>query len=150
MLSPFLKTMLEKIRITRYMKTTKLAPNLLHKFNYVIEFDLENLQYYLSLGAEIVKVNCVLSFYQKACLKPWVDLTTEQGRLSTSTVRASFHKFAVNFIFGKSMEFTCKYKNFVLDNRPNQHCRQVKMDSNDFTFCRLNLSQRNWLVTQLS
>ena len=123
MLSPFLKTMLEKNGISRYMKTTKLAPNLLPKFNYVI--DLENLQYYLSLGAEIVKVHCVLSFHQKAWLKPWVDYHTEQRRLASSTVRANFHKFAVNFIFGKSMESTRKYKNVVLVNRPNQHCRQV-------------------------
>ena len=123
MLSPFLKQMLEKNGISRYAKTRKLAPNLLPKFNYVI--DLENLQYYLSLGGEIVKIHCILSFHQKAWLKPWVDFHTEQRRIATTAVRANFHKFSVNFIFGKSMESTRKYKNVVLVNRPNQHCRQV-------------------------
>ena len=123
LLSPFLKQMLEKAGISKYVNTTKLAPNLLPKFKYII--DLENLQYYLSLGGVLIKIHCILSFHQRAWLKPWVDFHTEQRRIATSTVKANFHKFAVNYIFGKSMESTRKYKNIVLVNHPNQHCRQV-------------------------
>ena len=103
--------------------TQKLAPNLISKVGYI--GDLENIQLFSSLGCRVTKIRRILSYHQKDWLKEWVLFNAEQRRLSTSESRSQFHKNAVNFIYGKSVENTRKYRSVVLVARPDQHLRQV-------------------------
>ena len=56
----------------------KLIPSLRDKVKYVVHY--KNLQYYLSLGMKVVKVQRILSFKQSDWLKKYVDFNTKKTR----------------------------------------------------------------------
>ena len=56
----------------------KLIPSLSDKVKYVVHY--KNLQYYLSLGMKVVKVQRILSFKQSDWLKKYVDFKTKKTR----------------------------------------------------------------------
>ena len=56
----------------------KLIPSLSDKVKYVVHY--KNLQYYLSLGMKVVKVQRILSFKQSDWLKKYVDFNTKKNK----------------------------------------------------------------------
>ena len=56
----------------------KLIPNLGDKFRYVVHY--KNLQYYLSLRTNLVKIHRILSFRQNNWLKSYVDFNTKKRK----------------------------------------------------------------------
>ena len=80
----------------------KLIPNLYDKKKYVLHY--RNLQYYLSQGMVLEKIHRVISFDQKAWMKPYIELNTYLRTLATTAFEKDFYKLANNAVFGKSME----------------------------------------------
>ena len=107
-------------------KSVKLAPNLHDKESYVL--DLANLQYFVNKGGRVTKIRRVISFNQRAWLRKWASYHTEQRRTATSKNKKYFHKNAINFIFGKSMESVRKYRDVTLIGQVDQHFRQVSKE----------------------
>jgi len=100
MLSPFAVSLLDPSRPWR--PTKKLVPNLLDKTNYVAHY--RNLQLYTKHGLKITKIHKILSFTQKAWLKPWIDLCNAQRRAARSDFESDLAKLQANAIFGKTIE----------------------------------------------
>ena len=59
---------------SKYLNTKKLVPNLYDKEKYVLHY--RNLQYYLSQGMILKNIHRVISFKQKAWMKPYIELNT--------------------------------------------------------------------------
>jgi len=70
MLSQFAESLLDPSR--PWKPTKKLVPNLLDKTKYVTHY--RNLQLYVRHGLVVTKVHRILSFTQRAWLKPWIEL----------------------------------------------------------------------------
>src|SRR6266536_357468 len=86
----------------KYLNTKKLVPNLYDKEKYVLHY--RNLQYYLSQGMVLKKINRVILFDQKAWIKPYIELNTYLRTQATTVFEKDFYKLANNSVFGKSME----------------------------------------------
>ena len=80
----------------------KLIPNLGDKVKYVVHY--KNLEYYLSLGIKLVKINRTLSFKQSKWLKSYVDYNTEKRKQSSCEFDKNFFKLIINCVYGKLME----------------------------------------------
>ena len=93
----------------------KLVTQLTHKRNIVLH--IKNLQQYLSLGLELVKVHRVLEFDQSAWLKPYIEKNIEGRRQAQSSFMKSFFKLMINCIYGKCVEDVMNYRdiNICLD-----------------------------------
>ena len=99
MLSPFQKENFpEKHKCT----STKLAPNLNNKTNYVTHY--RNLQFYLRQGLVLKKIHRVLTFTQSRWLEKYIDFNTRQRALSRSSFGKDFFKLLNNAVFGKTQE----------------------------------------------
>ena len=99
MLSPFQrKNFPEKQKST----TTKLAPNLREKVQYVTHY--RNLQFYLSQGLVLKKIHRVLSFTQSCWLEKYIDFKTRQRTLAKNSFGKDFFKLLNNAVFGKRQE----------------------------------------------
>ena len=99
MLSPFQrKNFPEKQKST----TTKLAPNLREKVQYVTHY--RNLQFYLSQGLVLKKIHRVLSFTQSCWLEKYIDFNTRQRTLAKNSFGKDFFKLLNNAVFGKTQE----------------------------------------------
>ena len=81
---------------------TKLIPNLGDKVKYVVHYI--NLQYYLSLGIKLVKIQKILKFKQSDWLKEYVDFNTKKRINSKNAFEVQFFKLLIDCVFGKSME----------------------------------------------
>jgi hypothetical protein len=101
MLSPYCQGLAEKFS-QKLKPVTKLAPNLMHKRNYVVH--LKNLQFYINQGLILKKVHRVLKFRQEKWLKDWVDINTKMRQDATNDFDRDFFKLNVNSVFGKCME----------------------------------------------
>ena len=101
----------------------KLAPNLRDKTNYVVHY--RNLKFYLKHGLEIVKIHRVLSFSQRAWLKPWVDYCTAGRQNATSAYEVELYKGLVCSVFSKTMENLRRRKNYRLIVDPKKLLRAV-------------------------
>jgi len=55
-------------------------------------------------GLVITKIHRILSFTQKAWLKPWIDLCNEQRRAARSDFESDLAKLQANATFGKTLE----------------------------------------------
>ena len=143
-ISPYSAGIREVRGMSNQFKTTKLAPNLRDKHCYVVA--LANLQFYVSMGGKVTKIRKILSFNQKAWLKKWADFHTEQRRTASSKIKKLFHKNAINFIFGKSMESVRKYRNVTLIGQVDQHFRQVSKEG----FMQFNIIADDLVAVELS
>ena len=74
----------------------KLVPNLRNKFKYVVHH--KNLQYYLSLGINLIKVYKILKFKQSNWLKEYVDFNTQKRQESTDESSKSLLQLLNNCI----------------------------------------------------
>ena len=104
-------------------KTYKLILSLMDKTNYVVHIKL--LKYYLQQGLKIKKVNKVISFKQKAWLKPWIDFNTNKRKSATSDFEKDMYKLMNNAVYGKTMENVRNHINFELVDTPERYQKCV-------------------------
>jgi hypothetical protein len=109
MLSGFSSTFLDHMH---WMPSEKLAPNLRDKSNYVVHY--ENLKFYVKHGMVITKIHRILSFEQRAWLKPWVDYCTLGRQNAKTPYEVELYKGLVCSVFGKTMENMRRRKNYRL------------------------------------
>ena len=109
-LSSYQKEMKEKFNIKGSSK--KLCLTLHDKENYIVHY--RNLQFYLSHGLEIKKVNRVLQFEQSDWLRPYINLNSKLRREANSKFEESFPKLMNNSFFGKTCQNKRKYTNIKL------------------------------------
>ena len=103
----------------KYHKQSRLAPNLCDKQKYIVH--IKSLQQYISLGLVLKRIHRVISFHQRAWLKPYIDFNTEKRQKATSDHEKDFFKLLINSIFGKMMENVRQYKDVRLITNGRQH-----------------------------
>ena len=74
-LSKFQKSLLE-VNGMKSCKNSKLIPHLNEHTNYCIHY--KNLKFVLDLGVKLGTVHNIVSFDQKAWLKPFIDFNTKK------------------------------------------------------------------------
>ena len=102
-------------------KCNKLACNLHDKENYVIH--VRALKQALKHGLRLKKVQKAITFYQEACLKPYIKMHTELRKEAKNDFEKDFFKLMNNAVFGKTMEHVRKHRDIKLvtpDKRRNQ------------------------------
>ena len=101
MLSPYSKDLFHSLN-KKPCKSSKLIPNLRHKFQYVLHY--QNLKLYMELGMKLVRVHRVLAFQQSPWLKPYIAFNTEKRKQSKNDFEKDFFKLMNNSVYGKTME----------------------------------------------
>ena len=96
-LSDYQKELREKNGIKN--STTKLVPHLTDSTKYRIHY--RNLKYIVDLGVEIKQVHNIVSFKQKAWLKPYIDFNTQMRKEAKNEFEKDFFKLMNNSVFGK-------------------------------------------------
>ena len=102
-------------------KCKKLVCNLYDKKNYVVH--IRSLKQALNHGLMLKKVNRVIQFYQKAWLKPYMDMNTKLRKKTKNDFKKDFFKLMNNAVFGKTIENLRKHRDYKLvttDERRNQ------------------------------
>lgn len=90
----------------------KLVATLNNKERYVIHID--HLRLCKQYGLEITKIHRIVSFNQRAWLKPYMDLNTQHRQKATTDFETNFFKLMNNCIYGKSMENVRKHRDIRL------------------------------------
>lgn len=90
----------------------KLTSTLKTKKNFVVHYN--NLRLYLQLGLELRKVHKVLSFEQRAFLRPYIDFCTENRAKSQTSFETGCWKLMCNAVFGKFIEQKRNYQKCAL------------------------------------
>src|SRR6185312_14785918 len=91
-----------KLMKSKHVNCEKLVPNLRNKTNYVCHY--RTLQYYLTRGMILKKVNRIISFDQSPWMKDYIDLNTNKRKEAKSSFEKDFYKLLNNAVFGKTME----------------------------------------------
>ena len=84
MLSKYCSDIVTKYEI-RVDEVNKLVPNLRDKIKYLVHY--KNLQYYLSLGMKLIKVQRILKFKQSNWLKEYIDLIQRKEKMQQVNLR---------------------------------------------------------------
>ena len=74
---------------------------------------------------KLKKVNKVISFKQKAWLKPWIDFNTEKRKKATSDFEKDMYKLMNNAVYGKTMENVREHIDFELVDTPERYQKCV-------------------------
>ena len=90
----------------------RLTPNFHNKMNYVVHY--RNLKYYLEKGLVLKKVNRVLSFKQKAYMKPFIEKISHLRSISSTKFDKDLYKLLQNSVFGKCIENVTMRRNIKL------------------------------------
>ena len=101
MLSRYCKKIAEKYKIS-IGQVNKLTPTLKSKEKYVLHY--RNLQLYLDLGLNLMKVHRVLEFDQSPWFKQYIDFNTEKRKHAKNPFEKDFFKLINNSIYGKCCE----------------------------------------------
>ena len=123
-LSDFQRKYLDKHNIKHAVGHKKVIPNLFDKSHYVCH--IRNLRQYLRLGLRLKKVHAVISFRQRAWLRPYIELLTalRQSDHEDPFAVASW-KLLMNVIYGKFIEDAHKYREFKMFNSFDQLLKYV-------------------------
>ena len=70
------------------IKINKLVSNLVNKSKCVVHY--RNLQFYLSLGMKLAKVNRILKFEQSDWLKKYIDFNTGKRKNAANSFEKAF------------------------------------------------------------
>ena len=81
-------------------KVKKLVCNVTDKENYSIH--IFALKQALNHGLKLRRVRSIISFSQKAWLKPYIDLNTELRKNAKNEFEKDFYKLKINSIYGKT------------------------------------------------
>ena len=92
-------------------KNSKLIPHLNEHKNYCIHY--RNPKFVLDLGVKLGTVHNIVSFDQKAWLKPYIDFNTEKRKNAKNDFEKDFFKLMNNAVFGKTMENVKKQDGFT-------------------------------------
>ena len=121
--SPFLP---DRMKVN---KVKKLVCNVTDKGTYSIH--IVALKQALNHGLKLIRVHSVISFRQKAWLKPYIDLNTELRKNAKNEFKKGFYKLKINSIYGKTVQndrkhrniklVTAEYKRNKLASEPNYH-----------------------------
>ena len=101
-------------------KCKKPVCNLYDKKSYVVH--IRSLKQALNHGLILKKVHRVIQFYQKAWLKPYIDMNTKLRKKEKNDFKKDFFKLMNNAAFGKTMENLRKHRDIKLvttDKRRN-------------------------------
>ena len=102
-------------------KCKKLVCNLYDKKIYVVH--MRSLKQALNHGLILKKVHRVIQFFQKAWLKPCIDMNTKLRKKAKNDFKKDFFKLMNNAVFGKTMENLRKHRYINLvttDKRRNR------------------------------
>ena len=108
-------------KIMKIKKCDKLVCNIYYKENYVVHIIF--LKEDLNHGLILKKVQRVIQFNQKACLKPYNEMITKLSTEAKNDFERDFFKLMNNAVFGKTMENVKKHRDIKLvttDKRRNQ------------------------------
>ena len=129
MLSDYAKRM----KTSNSKTVKKLAPNLLNKSKYIVNY--RNLQLYLNYGLKLTKVYRGVSYNESPWMRPYIMFNTLMRQKATNESDKNFFKLANNAVFGKTMENVRRYKEVKFASDPkkqsklfsNPRLRQVKI-----------------------
>ena len=93
-------------------KVEKLVANLHDKTECVIH--IRNLKQALNYGLVLKKVHRVITFNQKAWLKPYISMITDLRTKAKSEFEKEFFKLMNNAVFVKTMENVRKHRDIKL------------------------------------
>ena len=93
-LSPYVKKAIFDTEGKKQYSDVKLMSTFHDKLNYVTH--IKNLQLYLSLGIELIKIHRVLEFKQDALLKPYIEKTTAARQKAESKFQMDLFKKLVS------------------------------------------------------
>ena len=117
MLSEYSKGLADKLKVKYTAKMpAKLIPNFMDKKNYVVHY--RNLQYYVDMGMEVVKIHKVLEFDQSKWLKPYIEFNTKQRQAATSPFEKDLFKLMNNSIYGKTLQNDRNHLNIRIVTSP--------------------------------
>ena len=112
-LSPYSKKTLKECSIGKVKyKDSKLLNTFHPRKNYVLHF--KNLKLYLNLGMTLKKIHRVLSFKQKAFIKPFIELCTNARQQSNTSFEQNQYKLVANSTYGKTIQNVRNYLNVKL------------------------------------
>ena len=138
-ISPYSKTLRELLDLPEKFSSVKLAPNLLDKERYITA--LPNLQFYISKGAIVTEVLRVVSFVQKAWMRPYIEKLTECRRSATTESEKYRYKISSNACFGKFIQNVRDYEETKIIRTPADHKLQAcKPEFKGFTIFDENLA----------
>ena len=144
MLSPYAKSVSQKIGCHVNVNNEKLVPNLMTKKNYVLHY--RNLQFYLKMGMKLEKIHKILEFQQSRWLKPYIDFNTAKRQVAKSAFEKDLFKLMNNSVYGKTLEQKRKY----LDVRLVTNARRAKRFIARPTFQSFQIINEDLTVVKLT
>ena len=93
-------------------KVEKLICSIEDKEKYVVH--IKALKQVLNYDLKLKKVQRVIQFYQKAWLKPYIDMNTELRKNAKNEFEKNFFKLMNDSVFGKTMENVRNHRDIKL------------------------------------
>ena len=121
-------------------RVNKLVPNLRDKIKYLVHY--KNLQYYLSLGMKLIKIQRISKFKQFNWLKDYIEFNKVKRMNSKTAFEVQFFKLLINCIYGKSMGNVRKRISVKLINNSKDYLRCVSKPN----FISQKIFDKNFIV----
>lgn len=101
-LSPYSRRCMETLSHKKQHRAKKLTATMRDKKNYVIHGSV--LRLYLSLGLKLIKIHRVLTFRQRAFIRPFIEECARNRMLAATEVEQAMWKLMANSVYGKFIE----------------------------------------------